>query len=121
MAAQKPVEKELILEKVKSVDTYVRETRGYLHEHPELSGKEFETAGFLKAEISKLDLTITPVPGTGFYAVLDTKRPGKTIGLRADIDALPIPESEVNLKQRKLRLSQNPGVSHACGHDAFIE
>lgn len=117
MAAQKPVKKELILEKVKSVDTYIREIRGYLHEHPELSGKEFETTQFLQAEIAKLGLPITQIPGTGFYAVLDTKRPGKTIGLRTDIDALPIPESEVNLKQKKLHLSQNPGVSHTCGHD----
>ncbi|MDR0799181.1 MAG: amidohydrolase [Dysgonamonadaceae bacterium] len=108
------------MEKVKSVDAYIRDTRGYLHEHPELSGQEFETAKFIQEEIAQLGLLITKVPGTGFYAVLDTKKPGKTIGLRADIDALPIPESEINLKQKKLHLSKNPGVSHACGHDGHI-
>jgi amidohydrolase len=85
-----------------------------------LSGKEFKTSDFLQTEIAQLGLPVTKVPGTGFYAVLDTKRPGKTIGLRADIDALPIPESEVNLKQKKLHLSKNAGVSQGCGHDGHI-
>jgi amidohydrolase len=91
-----------------------------LHEHPELSGQEFETAKFIKAEIAKLGLPVTNVPGTGFYAVLDTHKPGKTIGLRTDIDALPIPENPLNLKQKKIWISQNEGVSHACGHDGHI-
>ncbi|MDR0546513.1 MAG: amidohydrolase [Dysgonamonadaceae bacterium] len=120
LSAQKPVKKEVILEAVKSADIYLRETRAYLHEHPELSGKEFETARFIQSEIEKLNLPVTKVPGTGFFAVLDTKRPGKTIGLRADIDALPISENPQNLIQPKKWISKNAGVSHACGHDGHI-
>ncbi|MDR1681869.1 MAG: amidohydrolase [Candidatus Symbiothrix sp.] len=108
------------MSQIKQIDTYLRETRGYLHEHPELSGQEFETARFIQDEIAKLGLPVTKVPGTGFYVVLDTHRPGKTIGLRADIDALPIPENPENLKQVKKHISQNKGVSHACGHDGHI-
>ncbi|GHV68121.1 peptidase M20 [Bacteroidia bacterium] len=118
--AQKAISKDIILKKVESVDSYIRKERGYLHENPEVSGKEVKTTAYLQAEITKLGLPITQVPGTGFYAVLDTKKPGKTIGLRTDIDALPIPESEVNLKQKKQHISKNAGVSHACGHDGHI-
>ncbi|MDR0657787.1 MAG: amidohydrolase [Mediterranea sp.] len=120
LSAQQPVRKEIILEKVQATDSYLREIRGYLHEHPELSGKEVETARFIRSEIAKSGLAVTNVPGTGFYAVLDTHRPGKTIGLRADIDALPIAENPQNLKQAKRWVSRNEGVSHACGHDGHM-
>ncbi|MDR0566724.1 MAG: amidohydrolase, partial [Prevotellaceae bacterium] len=109
-----------VLAKVQAVDSYIREVRGYLHERPELSGQEHETAEFIRKEIAKLGLPVTNVPGTGFYVVLDTRRPGKTIGLRADIDALPIQEHPQNLKQNKKWVSRNAGVSHACGHDGHI-
>jgi len=109
-----------ILQKVEEANADLKALRGYLHQHPEVSGKEFETTKFLQAEIEKLGLPVTKVQGTGFYAVLDTKRPGKTIGLRTDIDGLPIPENPNNLKQKKLFLSQNEGVSHACGHDGHM-
>ena len=114
------IDSEIILQKVKEASGELNVLRGYLHERPELSGKEFETAKFLKAEIAKLGLPIVNVPGTGFYALLDTKRPGKTIGLRADIDALPVQESETNLKQEKRYVSKNTGVSHVCGHDGHM-
>jgi amidohydrolase len=118
--AGKAIKKEVILEKVKVTDSYVREIRGYLHEHPEISSKEFETARFIQAEIEKLGLPVTKIPGTGFYVVLDTHRAGKTVGLRADIDALPIPENPSNLKQKKKWISRNEGVSHTCGHDGHV-
>ena len=118
--AQKTVSKGTVVEKVKAVDSYIRQVRGYLHEHPELSAKEFETTRFLQEEVSKMGLPVTPVPGTGFYAILDTHKPGKTIGLRTDIDALPIPESPVNLKQEKKWVSKVEGVSHTCGHDGHM-
>ncbi|MCL2502489.1 MAG: amidohydrolase [Bacteroidales bacterium] len=111
---------ELVLQKVKEANNDIKVLQGYLREHPELPGQEFKTTLFLQAEMEKLGLAITRVPGTGFYAVLDTQRPGKTIGLRADIDALPIPENPNNLKQKKLHISQNDGVSHACGHDGHM-
>lgn len=118
--SQNGVSVQEVLDQVRETDHYVRELRGYLHQYPEVSGKEYETSKFLQQEVSKLGLPITPVPGTGFYAVLDTKRPGKTIALRTDIDALPIPENPRNLTQSKKWISKNDGVSHACGHDGHM-
>jgi amidohydrolase len=118
--AQPAVNAETIRASVQAVDAYVRAVRGRLHERPELSGQEYETARFIREELTKLGLPVTSVPGTGFYAVLDTRRPGKTVGLRADIDALPIQEHPQNLKQNKKWVSKNTGISHACGHDGHI-
>lgn len=50
-----------------------------------------------------MGIPVTKVLGTGFYAILDTKRPRKTVGLRADIDALPIQENAYNLQERNER------------------
>lgn len=120
LSGQEQVSREAVLTKVQSVDGYVRQVRGYLHEHPELSGEEYETSRYLQEELAKLGLPVTKVEGTGFYAVLDTRRPGKTIGLRTDIDGLPIEENPFNLKQKKRWISKNEGVSHACGHDGHM-
>ena len=104
-------------------DAYIRDIRRHFHQHPELSGQEVETVKFLKAELQKLGgFDIHDVPGsTGFYAILDAKRDGKTIGLRTDIDGLPIEESPVNGggKQKKW-VSQNKGVIQGCGHDGHM-
>jgi amidohydrolase len=118
--AQKSVDKEVMLSKVKAVEGYVKEMRGYLHEHPEVSSEEYETTRFLQQEVAKMGLPVTRVEGTGFYAILDTHRPGRTVGLRTDIDALPIREHPENLTQRKKWLSKVDGVSHACGHDGHM-
>lgn len=114
------IRNDIILEKVKELEQYLYNTRGYLHENPEESGKEFETSKFLQEEVKKLGLSIEPVPGTGFIATLDTGKPGKTVAIRADIDALPMPEAEENLKTKKKYVSKNEGVCHSCGHDAHM-
>lgn len=106
--------------KVKEVNQYIKDTRGYLHENPELSSKEFNTSKFLQEEAKKCNLPIQLVRGTGFLAILDTGKPGKTLVLRADIDALPIKENELNLVQHKKWVSKNEGVCHACGHDGHM-
>lgn len=117
------VDRTEVLRQVEAQDAYVRDIRRHFHLHPELSGQEVETAKFLKAELKKMGgLTIHDVPGsTGFYAILDSKRPGKTIGLRTDIDGLPIEESPTNGggKQKKW-VSQNKGVTQGCGHDGHM-
>lgn len=95
--------------------------RKYLHEHPELSSEEYETVKFLKKEIGKLDVQIEDVPNsTGFTVLLDTGRAGKTLGIRTDIDALPVEESEENLAGARKYTSKKPGVMHACGHDGHM-
>lgn len=107
----------LIIDKVNEMNDYVMKTRGYLHTIPELAGEEVETTKFLQEEVTKIGLPIEMVSTTGFIATLDTGRKGKTIALRADIDALPLQEDENNLKQKKKYISINEGVCHACGHD----
>lgn len=112
-----------LAERVRAQDAYVRAVRQHLHRNPELSGREAQTSAYLKKEVAALGLPIETVPGTGntgFIATLDTGRPGKTVCLRADIDALPIAESPTNLKGPKECVSEADGVSHACGHDAHM-
>jgi amidohydrolase len=94
---------------------YVTGARRHIHQHPELSFQEKETAGFVAAELRALGLE--PAEGFGgsygVVATLEGGRPGPTLALRADMDALPVEE----LNDLPFR-SQNPGVMHACGHDA---
>jgi len=114
------INNQILLEKINELTPYMKETRIYLHQHPELSSQEYETAEFLKKEIQKLGLPIIPVKGTGFFAILDTGKPGKTVALRTDIDALPIQENPNNLKGPRKWISKNDGVAHMCGHDGHM-
>lgn len=89
--------------------------RRHLHSHPELSFKEFQTAAFVAEKLKEIGITeIESKATTGWSALIKGKNPEKkVVALRADMDALPIIEAnEVPYK------SQNPGVMHACGHDA---
>lgn len=95
--------------------------RNYLHENPELSEKEIETSKYLKEKARKIGLLVENVPNsTGFTALLDTGRPGKTLGIRTDIDALPINEDPENLKGKKKVISKKANIMHACGHDVHM-
>ncbi len=109
-----------IKEKAGNLESYTIETRGQLHEIPEVASFEVETAKYLKAQIAELGLEIEEVEGTGFTALLDTGKPGKTLGIRTDIDALPIDEPEENLTGKRKYISKNPGAMHACGHDGHM-
>lgn len=87
--------------------------RRHLHMHPELSFEEHETAAYIEAELKKMPgLNVTRPTATSVLAVLRGGKPGKTVLLRADIDALPIHEE--NTFEFK---SKRDGVMHACGHD----
>ncbi len=89
------------------------EIRRYLHQHPELSFQEVNTANFIASYYEKLGVEVQRgVGGNGVVATIQGNYPGKTIALRADFDALPIlDEKDVPYK------STVPGVMHACGHD----
>ena len=90
------------------------EIRHYLHQRPELSGKEFETTKFLKQQLEMLRIRVLETPlETGVIAEIGSGQP--VIALRADIDALPIQE-----KTRLPFASQYEGVMHACGHDLHM-
>lgn len=87
------------------------EIRHYLHQHPELSGKEYQTTAFLKDRLEALGIRVLESGlKTGLIAEIGSGHP--VVVLRADIDALPILE-QTGLPYQ----SQNPGVMHACGHD----
>src|SRR6185437_10037025 len=95
---------------LKTVEEQVILDRRYLHAHPELGFAEHETAAFVTERLRALGLEPqTGVAGTGVVALIQGARPGKTVLLRADMDALPIDElNEVPYR------SQTPGVMHAC-------
>jgi amidohydrolase len=84
-----------------------------LHSHPELSYEEYETTERIKRELHAAGIEILQTPlKTGVVAIIRGAQPGKTYGLRCDIDALPIME-ETELPYK----SEIPGKMHACGHD----
>lgn len=84
-----------------------------LHMHPELSYEEYETTERIKRELAAVGIEILQIPlKTGVAAIVRGAKPGKTYGLRCDIDALPIAE-ETDLPYK----SKTPGKMHACGHD----
>lgn len=88
--------------------------RRYLHENPEISFKETKTAEYISKYYENKGVEVkTHVGGNGVVVIIDSGKPGKTMGLRADFDALPIKE-ETGLAFS----SKNIGVMHACGHDA---
>jgi len=88
--------------------------RRWLHQHPELSFEEKETSEYILNHYKDKDVKIEKNLGKyGIKVTIDTGKPGKTIALRADFDALPIKE-DTGLDFS----SENEGVMHACGHDA---
>jgi amidohydrolase len=108
-----------LLQKIKALSEassqQIVELRRHLHANPELSYQEYNTAKFVAHQLRTAG--IEPIEGiatTGLLAEIKGKNPGrKTIALRADMDALPIQETN-NVSYK----SKNPGVMHACGHDA---
>jgi len=88
--------------------------RRYLHARPELSFHELETSSYIQQQLHALGFdNVTTIGDTGVFVTLEGKEKGRTLLLRADIDALPIQEhSSANYQ------STVPGVMHACGHDA---
>ncbi|HSF81500.1 MAG TPA: M20 family metallopeptidase, partial [Anaerolineales bacterium] len=93
---------------------YTQALRRDFHRFPELGFQEVRTAGIVAGELNKLGLEVTTgIAQTGVIALLEGARPGPVVLLRFDMDALPIHE-ETGAEYA----SQNPGVMHACGHDA---
>ena len=91
---------------------YVRVLRRFFHENPELAFQEWETAQRVEEELDTMGIGHIRVGETGVCGVLKGKRPGPVLGLRADMDALPIQE-----KTGLSYASKKPGIMHACGHD----
>jgi len=106
--------KEKLITMLEEREEEIIQIRRYLHENPELSFKEEKTVQYIADFYKDKDVEIQTNVGNGYGIIVTIKggKPGKTIGLRADFDALPIvEETPVPFK------SKNEGVMHACGHD----
>jgi amidohydrolase len=111
--AKQPVTYAELLERAKSLHEQIRAWRREIHRYPELTFTEQRTAGLVNATLMSLGIpTETEVAKTGVVGHIQGGE-GPTVGLRADMDALPI--TEVNETDFN---STRPGIMHACGHDA---
>lgn len=113
-----------ISEQTEDIYDQVVEWRRHFHENPELSNREHETAAYIAEYLRSLDMEVdTGVAHTGVVGVLEGGKDGPVVGLRADIDALPVKErTDVPFKSSKTTtyLGEKVGVMHACGHDTHI-
>ncbi|MGB3074461.1 MAG: amidohydrolase, partial [Chitinophagales bacterium] len=102
----------------------VIEWRRYLHEHPELSNREYETSKYVAAYLTSLGLEVqTGIAKTGVVALLKGGKPGPVVALRADMDALPVEERNSLAFASKVKgeyMGNAVPVMHACGHDSHI-
>jgi amidohydrolase len=100
------------------------EWRRYLHEHPELSNREVNTAAYVAAHLKKLGIEVqTGIAKTGVVGLLKGGKPGPVVALRADMDALPVKERvDLPFKSQVTAdyLGQTVPVMHACGHDSHV-
>ena len=103
----------LIEKEIQKHNLEIIKIRRFLHMNPELSNREYETAKLVASKLVSLGMEVKKgVAKTGVVALLRGSQQGSTVGIRADMDALPIQElTDVPYK------SLNPGVMHACGHD----
>lgn len=101
-----------------NLESYMSEIRAFyehLHANPELSFQETETANYIAQNLKKMGLEVHQLPQNAVLASLKGKKTGKTIGLRAELDALPLHE-QTGVKF----ISKNAGIMHACGHDLHM-
>ena len=99
----------------KKYKDYIIEKRRYFHMNPEPSFNEYNTSKVVQEELKKLEIPFEIFAKTGIIATIKGKNPGKTVLLRADMDALEVCEKN-NVSYR----SQKEGLMHACGHDGHI-
>jgi len=99
---------------INAMDEWLRAVRRDFHQHPEMGNKEFRTSAKVREYLDEFGIEYRSCgPSTGVVGLIKGAYPGKTVAIRADMDALPIAEqNDVPYK------SQNAGVMHACGHDA---
>lgn len=102
--------KQTILNKEEEMIAFRRD----LHMHPELQWQEFRTTDQVAKELDKLGIPYRRTNPTGLIADLKGGKPGKTVALRGDMDALPVQELNQDLSYK----STEDGKMHACGHDS---
>tara|TARA_B100000795_G_scaffold224161_1_gene179530 strand:+ start:2235 stop:3524 length:1290 start_codon:yes stop_codon:yes gene_type:complete len=106
------------------IESKVLEWRRYLHENPELSNREFNTAKYIAKHLRSLGIEVQEgVAKTGVVGLLKGDIPGRVVALRADMDALPVTERN-DLPFKSVVSSEyngkKTGVMHACGHDTHV-
>ena len=101
---------------INEVKDEIIDNRRHFHKYPELSFQEFNTSKIIEKKLNEMGITVeTGIAKTGLVGTINGSSNGKTIALRADMDALPIEEtSNVSYK------STNKGIMHACGHDGHM-
>lgn len=113
-----------VSEMADKIESQVIEWRHHLHQNPELSNREFETAKYVEKYLRGLGLEVqTGVAITGVVAILDSGKPGPVVALRADMDGLPVPEqNDLPWKSTKRGIlnGNDVPVMHACGHDTHM-
>ncbi|HEX7114623.1 MAG TPA: amidohydrolase [Steroidobacter sp.] len=128
LALTAPAAAEISLEEIdaaaRAVEPRMIEWRRDFHAHPELSNREVRTSEVIARRLKALGLEVhTGIARTGVVGLLRGAKPGRTIALRADMDALPVTEqTDVPFKstvQTQFR-GETVGVMHACGHDAHV-
>ena len=102
--------------RINEIKDEIIENRRYFHKFPELSFQEFNTSKTIVNKLTEIGIDVeSGIATTGVTGFISGSKPGKTITLRADMDALPIQEiSDISYK------SVNDGIMHACGHDGHI-
>lgn len=107
-----------------SIEDKMVKWRHQLHQNPELSNREFETAKMVADHLRSLGMDVkTEVAHTGVVGILQGSKPGPVIALRADMDALPVTErTPIAWASTKTAVynEQETGVMHACGHDTHV-
>ncbi|EJO5347552.1 amidohydrolase [Clostridium botulinum] len=105
----------IINEIVDKYENYVIDLRRYFHSYPECSWNEKNTSKKIKSELNRFGIFFESIANTGVLVTIKGKEPGKTVLLRADMDAI-----EVNECNNLDYVSKNKGIMHACGHDGHI-
>jgi len=98
-------------------ESYIIGLRRWFHEHPDMTGEEEGTILKIREELDKLGLSYVEVEKGGILGSLSGKDTGRSVLLRADIDALPVTEPPNNRKGPRTCISKKEGLMHACGHD----
>ena len=102
----------------KATKQWTIDVRRQLHRHPDPTGEEEGTQALLFQFLEELGIPARPIAGNGIIADIEGGLPGRTVALRADIDALRI--NEVPTDRNSEYISENPGVMHGCGHDGHM-
>lgn len=109
------VGKEQVWQQAQEILPWLIEVRRDFHQYPEIGLEEFRTQEQVMRYLDEMGIPYTKSAGTGIVGLIQGARPGATVALRGDMDALPILEAE----DREYR-SKIPGKMHACGHDAHM-